>query len=204
MVAAVSSFKDNKSWMFADAKGVTTSSFDAAFKDTSAGEDCDFTKMAKFCQSVAPNVVMVDCTAAEAVSEMYLPWLEAGCNVVTPNKKVGSGPLARYKACKAAMEKTGAQWGYETTVGAGLPIIGTLKTDLLSTGDKPLKVEGIFSGTLSYIFNTYKPGMSFSAVIDDAKNKGFTEPDPRDDLSGTDVQRKVTNTSAPFFIILDP
>jgi homoserine dehydrogenase len=70
-------------------------------------------------------------------------------------------------------------------------LTGTLKTDLLATGDKPLKVEGIFSGTLSYIFNTYKPGMSFSEVIEDAKNKGFTEPDPRDDLSGTDVQRKV-------------
>lgn len=91
-----------------------------------------------------------------------------------------------------AMAETGAQWGDETTVGAGLPILSTLRTDLLATGDSVKSIEGIFSGTLSYIFNTYKPGMKFSDVIADAKDKGFTEPDPRDDLSGTDVARKVT------------
>jgi len=83
-------------------------------------------------------------------------------------------------------------WGDETTVGAGLPILNVLRTDLLATGDKVKTIEGIFSGTLSYIFNTYEPGMAFSDVINDAKEKGFTEPDPRDDLSGTDVARKVT------------
>ena len=90
------------------------------------------------------------------------------------------------------MQKTGAQWGDETTVGAGLPILNILRTDLLSTGDKIESIEGIFSGTLSFIFNTFKPGMKFSDVIADAKEKCFTEPDPRDDLSGTDVARKVT------------
>lgn len=82
--------------------------------------------------------------------------------------------------------------GDETTVGAGLPILNVLRTDLIATGDKVKTIEGIFSGTLSYIFNTYEPGMAFSDVITDAKEKGFTEPDPRDDLSGTDVARKVT------------
>jgi aspartokinase/homoserine dehydrogenase 1 len=90
------------------------------------------------------------------------------------------------------MESTGAQWGDETTVGAGLPILNTLRTDLLATGDTVETIEGIFSGTLSYLFNTFEPGMAFSDVIADAKEKGFTEPDPRDDLSGTDVARKVT------------
>jgi len=90
------------------------------------------------------------------------------------------------------MAATGAQWGDETTVGAGLPILNVLRTDLIATGDKVGTIEGIFSGTLSYLFNTYKPGMKFSDVINDAKEKGFTEPDPRDDLSGTDVARKVT------------
>ena len=90
------------------------------------------------------------------------------------------------------MEETGAQWGDETTVGAGLPILNVLRTDLLATGDQVQSIEGIFSGTLSYIFNTYKPGVAFSDVVADAKSKGFTEPDPRDDLSGTDVARKVT------------
>jgi aspartokinase/homoserine dehydrogenase 1 len=75
-------------------------------------------------------------------------------------------------------------------VGAGLPIIATLK-HLIDTGDKVLKIEGIFSGTLSYIFNTFGDGRSFSEIVGDAKSKGFTEPDPRDDLNGTDVARKV-------------
>ena len=73
-------------------------------------------------------------------------------------------------------------------MGAGLPILNTLRTDLINTGDTVESIEGIFSGTLSYIFNTYKPGMKFSEVIADAKGKGFTEPDPRDDLSGTPRQ----------------
>jgi aspartokinase/homoserine dehydrogenase 1 len=80
---------------------------------------------------------------------------------------------------------------YEATVGAGLPVVGPLQT-LRRAGDEVEKVEGIFSGTLSYIFNTWKPGMLYSSVVEDARQKGFTEPDPRDDLGGTDVQRKVT------------
>lgn len=145
VVAAVSGLKDGKSWMYTDPKGLTPTSFEAQTKDPKAGSECDFGAMADFCKTVAPNVCMVDCTAAEAVSEAYLPWLEKGCHVATPNKKVGSGPLDRYKACKAAMEKTGAQWGYETTVGAGLPIIGTTPTLIL------------LSLTLPSLSNTHPP-----------------------------------------------
>ena len=95
---------------------------------------------------------------------------------MTPNKKVGSGDLKRWKACVEAMAETGAKWGDETTVGAGLPILNILRTDLINTGDEIKSIEGIFSGTLSYLFNEYKPGMKFSDVIMDAKEKGFTEP----------------------------
>lgn len=190
-LAAVSTVKDDASWMLCDDKGISMKSFEGALAAKGTGQAGDFKAMAEFLLKSSKNAIIVDCTASEAVSEMYLPWLKMGCHVCTPNKKVGSGPLQRYKDCKKAMEEVGSQWGYETTVGAGLPIIGTTKTDLLATGDKVKKIEGIFSGTLSYIFNTYKPGMAFSDVIEDAKNKGFTEPDPRDDLSGTDVARKV-------------
>merc|ERR1719356_1891284 len=91
----------------------------------------------------------------------------------------------------AAAQKGGSRFLYEATVGAGLPIVGPLQV-LRRAGDEVKSVEGIFSGTLSYIFNTWKPGMKYSEVVADAKAKGFTEPDPRDDLGGTDVQRKVT------------
>jgi bifunctional aspartokinase / homoserine dehydrogenase 1 len=79
---------------------------------------------------------------------------------------------------------------FQATVGAGLPVMGTLK-HLVETGDRVRRIEGIFSGTLSYIFNTYGDGRPFSEIVADAKSKGFTEPDPRDDLNGTDVARKV-------------
>ena len=191
-VAAISELKDGKPWMICSDSTVTVEGFKAALADPEAGQAGDFLEMADHLKSVAPHAVMFDTTASEIVSNMYAPWLGRGVHVVTPNKKVGSGDLKRWKECTAAMEATGAQWGDETTVGAGLPILNTLRTDLIATGDKVDTIEGIFSGTLSYLFNVYKPGMKFSDVIADAKGKGFTEPDPRDDLSGTDVARKVT------------
>jgi len=191
-VAAISKTKDGKPWMLCDSSGCTLDDVAKGLADAAAGEPGDFAKMAAFLKSCAPHAVMVDATASEAVSDCYASWLAEGVHVVTPNKKVGSGDLERYGACVSAMAETGAQWGDETTVGAGLPILNVLRTDLLATGDSVKTIEGIFSGTLSYIFNTYEPGMKFSDVITDAKEKGFTEPDPRDDLSGTDVARKVT------------
>jgi len=197
-VASISKTKPNadgerKPWMLCDSEeGCSLDSVTDAMNDPEAGEEGDFVKMADFLKETSEHAIIVDATASEAVSDFYPVWLGKGVHVVTPNKKAGSGDLKRWKKCIAAMEETGAQWGDETTVGAGLPILGTLRTDLLGTGDKVKTIEGIFSGTLSYLFNEYKPGMKFSDVITDAKNKGFTEPDPRDDLSGTDVARKVT------------
>lgn len=137
-----------------------------------------------------PHTVIIDCTADESVARHYAEWLEAGIHVVTPNKKANSGPLEYYEALKEARRRGGSSYLYEATVGAGLPVISTLR-DLRETGDKIASVEGIFSGTLAYLFNVYDGKTPFSQIVRDAKAKGYTEPDPRDDLSGTDFVRKV-------------
>jgi bifunctional aspartokinase / homoserine dehydrogenase 1 len=137
-----------------------------------------------------PHTVIIDCTADESVARHYADWLRAGIHVVTPNKKANSGPLAYYESLKEARKAGGSSYLYEATVGAGLPVIQTLR-DLRETGDKIVSVEGIFSGTLAYLFNVYDGQTPFSQIVRDAKAKGYTEPDPRDDLSGTDFARKV-------------
>lgn len=152
------------------------------------GVPTDLSKLGEFMSTQPGRKVIVDCTADDAPPDFYAEWLSAGVDVVTPNKKLGSGPLARWEKTFDAARSTGTRFCYEASVGAGLPIITTLK-DLLRTGDSVQKIEGIFSGTLSYLFNE-GGGKDFSAVVADAADKGFTEPDPRDDLSGLDVQRK--------------
>ncbi|KAG2710094.1 hypothetical protein I3843_04G008800 [Carya illinoinensis] len=137
-----------------------------------------------------PNTVLVDCTADSGVASHYYDWLQKGIHVITPNKKANSGPLDQYLKLRSLQRQSYTHYFYEATVGAGLPIISTLR-GLLETGDKILKVEGIFSGTLSYIFNNFIGKRAFSEVVAEAKQAGYTEPDPRDDLSGTDVARKV-------------
>mmetsp|Transcript_4801 Transcript_4801/g.14900 ORF Transcript_4801/g.14900 Transcript_4801/m.14900 type:complete len:433 (-) Transcript_4801:141-1439(-) len=190
-IVALTFKRDGQSYMLLSKDGITLADYQAALKDKTKGEPSDLDKFSAFVKSASGNPVLFDCTASEPVSAKYETWLRSGLNVVTPNKKVGSGPLDRYKKTKKAAADAGTDWNYEATVGAGLPIINVLRNDLLDTGDKVRKIEGIFSGTLSYIFNTFKPGVPFSSVVADAKAKGFTEPDPRDDLSGTDVARKV-------------
>lgn len=156
------------------------------------GEETDYEKLAEhLSHQYISSPVVVDCTAAENPPAQYLSWLKKGIHVVTPNKKMGSGSLERYLAAQQIQKENNVHWLYEATVGAGLPIIATVK-HLIGAGDKILKIEGIFSGTLSYIFNEFKAGMRFSDVVTDAKSKGYTEPDPRDDLAGMDVARKVT------------
>ena len=135
-----------------------------------------------------PHAMIVDCSASAEVARHYARWLGEGIHVVTPNKQAGSAPLDQYRATRAAASR--AHWRYEATVGAGLPIIGTLR-DLIDTGDEILAIEGIFSGTLSYLFNSFDGSKPFSELVLDARAKGFTEPDPRDDLSGMDVARKL-------------
>jgi bifunctional aspartokinase / homoserine dehydrogenase 1 len=137
-----------------------------------------------------PHAVILDCSASSEVAEHYPRWLAAGIHVATPNKKANSGPLELYTRVLSARRDGGSHYLYEATVGAGLPIITTLR-DLRETGDEVRRIEGIFSGTLAYLFNVWDGGAPFSAIVRDAKAKGFTEPDPRDDLSGLDVARKL-------------
>jgi aspartokinase/homoserine dehydrogenase 1 len=116
--------------------------------------------------------------------------LTRGIHIVTPNKKANSGTLPYYRALQEAGRAAGTHYLYEATVGAGLPIIQTLR-DLRETGDEITRIEGIFSGTLAYLFNVYDGSETFSSIVHAAKAKGYTEPDPRDDLSGMDVARKL-------------
>jgi aspartokinase/homoserine dehydrogenase 1 len=134
--------------------------------------------------------VIVDCTASAAIARHYPEWLAAGIHVVTPNKQAGSADMAFYRSLAEARRAGGAHYLYEATVGAGLPIIQTVR-DLRETGDRIETIEGVLSGTLSYLFNVWDGEQPFSALVRDAKAQGFTEPDPRDDLSGTDVARKL-------------
>lgn len=136
------------------------------------------------------NPVFVDCTSSEAISNSYLDVLNAGLHVVTPNKKSNTRDFNYYQQLRATALKQRRQFLYETTVGAGLPVIDNLKK-LLFAGDKLRKFNGILSGSLSYIFGMLDEGMTLSEATKIAREKCFTEPDPRDDLSGMDVARKV-------------
>jgi aspartokinase/homoserine dehydrogenase 1 len=138
-----------------------------------------------------PHAIIIDCTASEFVASKYSDWLSRGIHVITPNKKAFSGSYASYQALQAAADEGSAHYFYETTVGAALPIITTL-CDLIHTGDDVHSVNGILSGTLAYLFNVYDGSRPFSEIVREAKENGYTEPDPRDDLSGMDVARKLT------------
>ncbi len=133
-----------------------------------------------------PHAVIVDASASDTVASHYPAWLAAGIHVVTPNKQAGAGPIERWRALQGA----NARFRYEATVGAGLPIITTLR-DLVDTGDDVLAIEGMLSGTLAYLFHDSHGEIPFSRRVAEARELGYTEPDPRDDLSGTDVARKL-------------
>jgi aspartokinase/homoserine dehydrogenase 1 len=137
-----------------------------------------------------PHTVLVDCTASDYVAQHYEEWLARGIHVVTPNKRANTADWDTYQALQDASRGTRPSYLYETTVGAGLPIIQTLE-NLTETGDRVHHIEGILSGTLSYLFNAFDGDRPFSDILTQAKAEGFTEPDPRDDLSGMDVARKV-------------
>jgi aspartokinase/homoserine dehydrogenase 1 len=137
-----------------------------------------------------PHAVIVDCSASADVATCYPRWLAAGIHVVTPNKKANSSSMPFYGSLKEARRAGRAHYLYEAAVGAGLPVIQTLR-DLRETGDEVRRIDGLLSGTLSYLFTTWDGREPFSQIVLDARSKGYTEPDPRDDLSGMDVARKL-------------
>ncbi|MGE5680268.1 MAG: bifunctional aspartate kinase/homoserine dehydrogenase I, partial [Bacillota bacterium] len=136
------------------------------------------------------NSLFIDCTSSEEIVSKYLDILNSSISIVTPNKKANSRQYEYFDKLKHAAQNNNVKFLYETNVGAGLPVIGTLN-DLMASGDKILKIEGVLSGTLSYIFNTFSADKTFSQVVVEAKKNGYTEPDPREDLNGLDVARKI-------------
>lgn len=136
------------------------------------------------------NTAFVDCTSNQSVADAYEKILSSNISIVTPNKKANSGSYENYKKLRKAPANNGVKFYYGSNVGAGLPIISTIN-ELIRSGDKILKIEAILSGTLSYLFNSFVAGVAFSEVVHNAQKKGFTEPDPREDLNGMDVARKL-------------
>lgn len=137
-----------------------------------------------------PHCVFVDCTASDEIPDYYTTLLSRSVSVVTPNKRGISGSMDLYEQILRAAQKRRVHFLHETSVGAALPVLSTLR-DLVRSGDKVYRIEAILSGTLSFIFNAMHEGISFSEAVFEAKRLGYTEPDPREDLSGADVARKV-------------
>lgn len=136
------------------------------------------------------NPTIVDCTCSEEVSANYADYLDMGFNLVTANKKANSSDMATYRRIRQSASRRFRHFFYETNVGAGLPILKTLDS-LLCSGDQVQNISGILSGSLSYILGLVEDGVPMSQAVSQAKEQGFTEPDPRDDLSGMDVARKI-------------
>ncbi|KXN67360.1 hypothetical protein CONCODRAFT_80201 [Conidiobolus coronatus NRRL 28638] len=171
------------------------SSDSQAFQELESGNSASLESFIKEFEGLEGNKVIVDCTSNQDVAEKYPSWLSKKFNIVTPNKKPFSSDLKLFKEIFQTAKDNGVNVGYESTVGAGLPVIRTL-SHLVNSGDKADKIEGIFSGTLSHLFNTYsslsnRQAQSFAQIVKKAQEDGYTEPDPRDDLSGMDVARKL-------------
>ncbi|MEQ9298655.1 MAG: bifunctional aspartate kinase/homoserine dehydrogenase I [Cyclobacteriaceae bacterium] len=159
--------------------------------------------IAKMREMNLSNSVFVDCTSNQSVIKHYEEILNSSISIVTPNKLANSGKFANYTKLRKAAVDHGCKFLYETNVGAGLPIISTMN-DLKISGDKIRKIEGVLSGTISYIFNSFVGDTKFSDVVKEAKEKGLTEPDPRDDLNGMDVARKILILSREAGLQLEP
>ena len=179
----------NSKGMVFNQEGIDVSNWQPSFEQQAVNVNVDNIK-AFVRDNHLINPVLVDCTSNEALALDYVKYLEAGFNVVTPNKKANTDSWQYYQALRAAAQKTNRRFLYETTVGAGLPVIDTLQS-LLKAGDELHRFEGVLSGSLSYIFGKLDEGMTLSQATALAKEQGFTEPDPRDDLSGMDVARKL-------------
>jgi aspartokinase/homoserine dehydrogenase 1 len=179
----------NSRKMLIDKKGISLENYRDTLK--TSGEKGDITD---FIQQMTRlnlrNAVFIDCTANENIASRYGDILSRYVSIVTANKIACSSEYNYYQKLKTIANERGVRFIYETTVGAGLPIIKTIN-DLVVSGDKILKIEAVLSGTMNFIFNEIGPEMPLSSAIRKAREKGYSEPDPRVDLSGTDVVRKI-------------
>lgn len=159
--------------------------------------------VAKMKEMNLPNTIFIDNTASKSVPELYKEILSASISIVTPNKIATSSSYAHYLDLKNMAKSKNVQFLYETNVGAGLPVISTLQ-GLINSGDKIEKIEAVVSGSLSYIFNNFDGSEPFHDLVMKAKELGYTEPDPRDDLSGSDVRRKIIILTREAGIAIEP
>lgn len=178
----------NSKQMVIDSNGININNIQATIEEQKEDANTN-TFINRIIELNFANSILVDCSSNKAYVEHYEKILKKSISIVTPNKIANTLSYAKYVALRETAKKSNSRFMYETNVGAGLPIINTLHA-LLNSGDRILKIEAVLSGTLSYIFNNYKGDALFSNIVKDAKEKGFTEPDPRDDLSGLDVARK--------------
>jgi bifunctional aspartokinase / homoserine dehydrogenase 1 len=148
------------------------------------------------------NAALVDCTVGPSIVDAYPAFIDANLHIITPNKWANALPWTRYSKLMAQLEQRKRHFLFEANVGAGLPVVSTLR-DLIASGDEIVRIEGILSGTLSYLFNTFDGSVPFSALVRDAHGMGFTEPDPREDLSGQDVARKLLILARQIGLAMD-
>lgn len=152
---------------------------------------CDLPQLIEQISALSlPNILVVDLTASKLVANHYLDFASLGWHIVSANKLPLTISSERYQRLTEVLSEQGSFWGVNATAGAALPVQNSL-IELLQAGDKLLSIEGVFSGSLSYLLTTYDGQQSFTELLKDACDKGFTEPDPREDLSGSDVQRKL-------------
>jgi aspartokinase/homoserine dehydrogenase 1 len=168
--------------------------FDQAFQDsggkrTQVWRPNDLDQFTTHVRRHHRHAILIDCTASDAVADCYVNWLNEGIHVVTSNKMAVSGRLDRWQAIRAA-GRGETNFRYEATVCAGLSVVQTLR-DMIKTGDRLTSIEGMLSSTLTWIFNQYDGSIPFSSLVRSARALGYTEPDPRSDLSSIDVARKL-------------
>lgn len=179
----------NSKKMFFDDNGIDLNNWKSLL-DTD-GAPSDFSSFVdKMAQYNFANSIFVDCTANQHIKDFYPKILANAISISTANKVAASGSYKDYKMLQELALKNNVHFLFETNVGAGLPVLSTLE-GLVRSGDKIESINAVISGSLSYIFNNYAPGKNFKALILEAREKGYTEPDPRDDLSGQDIKRKI-------------
>ncbi|MDR0487143.1 MAG: bifunctional aspartate kinase/homoserine dehydrogenase I [Treponema sp.] len=183
---------NSKKMVFSE-EGLDPKRIKALFKEDGKVEEVSPFNLASFIEKMVsfnlPNSCFCDCTASNEISAVYDRILQKSIPIVTPNKRANAGSLEYYQRLTSFSRERGIPYLYETTVCAGLPVISTLR-DLFLSGDKVRRIEAVLSGTLSFIFNNFDGSKPFSALVREAKAKGYTEPDPRDDLNAMDAARK--------------
>ena len=179
----------NSRKMIFDEDGISVNGWKEQMEDSELKADIQ-SFVAKMISMNLPNTIFIDNTASGDVPQFYKEILEESISIVTPNKIATSSSYAHYLDLKNTAKRSNVQFLYETNVGAGLPVISTLQ-GMINSGDKIEKIEAVVSGSLSYIFNNFDGNVPFSDLVMEAKKLGYTEPDPRDDLSGSDVRRKI-------------